>query len=191
VTGRRRGWKPAIASGWDTRSSRCPTFKFPELAPPDDGGAFSFMDFPRVVGYAGFSNLLETYDGARHGEVVQFAKRDMGSSNLRTAARTSSFTSLRLREPVFLAWTKGRQSSSKRSPIEARPRRKISRSSAKGQQFDAIGVDAAAPARHADLGAMGCLSWCLQYHKLGPASAGLFVSSPSKERAPPARRRLW
>jgi cold shock protein len=33
------------------------------------------MDFPRVVGYAGLSNLLETYDGARHGEVVQSHKR--------------------------------------------------------------------------------------------------------------------
>jgi len=42
------------------------------------GGAFSLVDFPRVVGYAGASNLLETYDGARHGEVVQFFNSQKG-----------------------------------------------------------------------------------------------------------------
>jgi cold shock protein len=31
--------------------------KIPDFAPLTNGGAFSFMDFPRVVGYAGLSNF--------------------------------------------------------------------------------------------------------------------------------------
>jgi cold shock protein len=54
------------------RSDHPPLFvaqlRHPAAAPSslaDNGGAFSFMDLPRFVGYAGLSKLLETYEMAR------------------------------------------------------------------------------------------------------------------------------